>query len=141
MGIEGTSHETGTCLYSVKVFPDLSFAGVGGKDSYGVNQDPGDFYFFLSRGGVEFDFSEMSSGEQAVFPLIYDFARLSIARSIVLIDELELHLHPPQQQALLSALPKIGPDCQFIITTHSPYLEAAIPNEHEVRLEGGRPCL
>ncbi len=69
--------------------------------------DPGDFYFFLSRGGVEFDFSEMSSREQAVFPLIYDFARLSIARSIVLIDELELHLHPPQQQALLSALPKI----------------------------------
>ena len=59
----------------------------------------------------------------------------------VLIDELELHLHPPQQQALLASLPKLGPDCQFIITTHSSYLEGVIPIEHEVRLEGGRSCL
>jgi predicted ATP-dependent endonuclease of OLD family len=83
----------------------------------------------------------MSSGEQAVFPLIYEFIRLDIAKSIVLIDELELHLHPPQQQALLAALPKLGPDCQFIITTHSSYLEGVIPVEHEIRLEGGHSCL
>jgi predicted ATP-dependent endonuclease of OLD family len=83
----------------------------------------------------------MSSGEQAVFPLIYEFVRLDIAKSLVLIDELELHLHPPQQQALLGALPKIGRDCQFIITTHSPYLADVIPTENEVRLDGGRRSL
>jgi predicted ATP-binding protein involved in virulence len=83
----------------------------------------------------------MSSGEQAVFPLIFEFTRQNIAKSIVLIDELELHLHPPQQQALLSALRKLGPDCQFIISTHSPYLEKAIPEEEEIRLPGGRRCL
>jgi hypothetical protein len=121
------------------VFPGTKFSGVAprGAGTGGVS----DFYFLLEREGKVFDLSEMSSGDQAVFPLIYEFVRLDIAKSIVLIDELELHLHPPQQQALLAALPKLGPDCQFLITTHSPYLESVIPDEHEVRLEGGRSCL
>jgi predicted ATP-binding protein involved in virulence len=83
----------------------------------------------------------MASGEQAIFPLLYEFVRLDIAKSVVLIDELELHLHPPQQQALLSALRRIGPDCQFIITTHSPFLTEVIPEDEKVPLEGGRRCL
>lgn len=121
------------------VFPGMQFAGVAprGTGSGSVS----DFYFLLEQENRVFDISEMSSGEQAVFPLMYEFVRLDIAKSVVLIDELELHLHPPQQQALLAALPRIGPDCQFIITTHSPYLEGAIPDEHEIRLPGGRPCL
>jgi predicted ATP-binding protein involved in virulence len=83
----------------------------------------------------------MSSGEQTIFSLLYDFVRLDIANSVVLIDELELHLHPPAQQALYASLPRLGPDCQFIITTHSEFLSGVIPNEEIVRLEGGRPCL
>ena len=71
---------------------------------------------------------------------MYEFVRLDIRNSVVLIDELELHLHPPQQQALLGALRNIGPDCQFIITTHSPYLKDVIPVEHEVQLEEMVPC-
>jgi len=82
----------------------------------------------------------MSSGEQAVFPILYDFVRQEVARSIVLIDELELHLHPPEQQALLAALRRLGPDCQFIVTSHSPYLESVTPPEEEVRLKGGLRC-
>jgi predicted ATP-dependent endonuclease of OLD family len=51
---------------------------------------------------------------------------------------LELHLHPPQQQTLLNALRELGRDCQWLITTHSPYLEEIIPDQHEVRIgEGG----
>ena len=121
------------------VFSGVKFVGVAprGTGAGGIS----DFYFLLDRKGKVFDISEMSSGEQAVFPLIYEFIRLDIAKSIVLIDELELHLHPPQQQALLAALPNLGPDCQFIITTHSSYLEGVIPIEHEVRLEGGHSCL
>jgi predicted ATP-binding protein involved in virulence len=54
---------------------------------------------------------------------------------------LELHLHPPQQQVLISSLQRIGPDCQFILTSHSPYLETVTPAENEIRLPGGSPCL
>jgi len=123
-----------------RVFPGTVFRGVEPRGNGGESR-VSDFYFLLEREGRVFDISEMSSGEQAIFPLLYEFVRLDIARSVVLIDELELHLHPPKQQALLAALPKIGPDCQFIISTHSPYLEQVIPDEHEVRLQGGSICL
>jgi energy-coupling factor transporter ATP-binding protein EcfA2 len=123
-----------------KVFPGSRFVGImprGGVSTPRAN----DFYFLIDRDGRVYDLAEMSSGEQAVFPVVYEFVRLDIKRSIVLIDELELHLHPPEQQRLLAALPKIGPDCQFLITTHSEFLSTVIPNEQEVRLDRGSRCL
>jgi energy-coupling factor transporter ATP-binding protein EcfA2 len=119
-----------------EIFPGTQFRGVIPRESLAAPSSK-DFYFLLERDGRVYDLAEMSSGEQAIFPLIYEFVRLDIARSVVLIDELELHLHPPQQQALLRALRRIGPDCQFIISTHSPFLEQLIPDEQEVRLQGG----
>lgn len=122
------------------VFSGTRFVGLmprAGSTSPRAN----DFYFLIDRDDRVYDLAEMSSGEQAVFPLVYEFVRLDIKRSIVLIDELELHLHPPEQQRLLAALPKIGPDCQFLITTHSEFLSSAIPNEQEVRLDKGVRCL
>ncbi|HVA49918.1 MAG TPA: AAA family ATPase [Pirellulales bacterium] len=122
------------------VFPGTRFVGImprGGITAPKAN----DFYFLIDRDGRVYDLAEMSSGEQAVFPLVYEFVRLDIQRSVVLIDELELHLHPPEQQRLLAALPRIGPDCQFLISTHSEFLSSAIPNEQEVRLDRGSRCL
>ena len=123
-----------------KVFPDRRFlqtAPRNAEGSSGVN----DTYFLLQSGNKVYDLAEMSSGEQAVFPLVYEFVRLDVGNSIVLIDELELHLHPPEQQRLLNALPALGPNNQFIITTHSQFLTDVIPNDHEVRMEGGIRCL
>lgn len=122
------------------IFPGIRFVGImprGGPAAPRAN----DFYFLIDRDGRVYDLAEMSSGEQAVFPLAYEFVRLDIKRSVVLIDELELHLHPPEQQRLLAALPRLGPDCQFLITTHSEFLSSAIPNEQEVRLDKGSRCL
>ena len=122
------------------VFPGTRFIGIMPRAGT-TSPRASDFYFLIDRGGRVYDLAEMSSGEQAVFPLVYEFVRLDIKRSIVLIDELELHLHPPEQQRLLAALPRIGPDCQFLITTHSEFLSSAIPNEQEVRLDRGIRCL
>lgn len=121
-------------------FPGTQFRGAmprGGLSAPSAK----DFYFLLEREDKLYDLAEMSSGEQVVFSLLYDFVRLNIRRSVVLIDELELHLHAPAQQALYAALPKLGSDCQFFITTHSEFLTGVIPDEQEVRLKGGRPCL
>jgi len=123
-----------------KVFPGTRFVGIMPREGV-TTPKANDFYFLIDRDGRIYDLAEMSSGEQAVFPLVYEFVRLDIQRSIVLIDELELHLHPPEQQRLLASLPKIGSDCQYIITTHSEFLSSAIPNEQEVRLEKGMRCL
>jgi AAA15 family ATPase/GTPase len=39
---------------------------------------------------------------------------------VVLIDEIELHLHPKWQREIIPALTRTFPNCQFIVTTHSP---------------------
>lgn len=129
-----------------RIFPGTRFLGVllNPKKVAGWETSPTtDHYFIMEREGKKYDIAEMSSGEQAVFTILFEFVRNDIKKGIILIDELELHLHPPEQQALLAALYKIGPDCQFIITTHSPYIEGVIPDEHEIRLglEEGRLCL
>lgn len=124
------------------VFPGLEFYDAGRR--LGTTGSSGDDVQVLFRRGERiFEIAEMSSGEQAVFPLMYEFVRQDIHNSVVLIDELELHLHPPQQQALLAAVRTLARerDCQFIITTHSDDVAGGIPEEHIFRMPGGRSCL
>jgi predicted ATP-binding protein involved in virulence len=74
----------------------------------------------------------MSSGVQAVVSLIVDLAfrclrlnsvhaedALSISYGMVMIDEIEQHLHPGWQQRILPSIRKIFPNIQFIVATHS----------------------
>jgi hypothetical protein len=123
-----------------EMFPGTQFRGTSPREGI-TAPSAKDFYFLLEREDRVYDLAEMASGEQAVFSLLYDFVRLDIRRSVVLIDELELHLHSPAQQALYAALPKLGSDCQFFITTHSEFLTGIIPGEQKVRIQGGRRCL
>ncbi len=48
---------------------------------------------------------------------------------IVLIDEVDLHLHPSWQQRILSDLQRTFPNIQFIVTTHSPQVVSSVPKE------------
>jgi hypothetical protein len=91
-------------------------------------------WFYLSDRHHQYELGEMSGGERAIFPMIFDFANWEIHNSIILIDELELHLHPPLQQGLLKALRNLGHNNQFIITTHSDAVEAIVPPEAIRRL-------
>jgi hypothetical protein len=122
------------------VFPGRSFAGVEPMPGYD-SPTADDFYFLLNDGARTYDISEMSAGEQAVFPILYEFVRLHIANSVVLIDEIDLNLHPPIAQALVSQLPVIGPTCQFLLTTHSNAVSDIIGPYDTYRLEWGVLCL
>ena len=102
---------------------------------------PADYYFMISDGSRTYDIEEMSAGEQAVFPILYEFVRQQIRNSVVLIDEIDLNLHPPLAQTFLNALPQLGPGCQFIYTTHSRSVSSVASAEQVYRLEGGRLCL
>jgi predicted ATP-binding protein involved in virulence len=73
----------------------------------------------LHDGKNQYELAGMSAGERAIFPILMDFARWNINNSIIIIDEIELHLHPPLQQALIRSLPHWGQNNQFIITSHS----------------------
>jgi len=123
-----------------KIFPGRSFAGV--EPMPGIETPTAeDFYFLLNDGNYTYDIIEMSAGEQAVFPILYEFVRLHIAHSVVLIDEIDLNLHPPVAQSLVSQLPKINPTCQFILTTHSDAVTNIIGQDEIYRLQGGALCL
>jgi predicted ATPase len=123
-----------------KVFPGRSFAMP--EPMYrGGTPTPSDYYFILSDGHRTYDIEEMSAGEQSVFPMLYEFVRQQIRNSIVLIDEVDLNLHPPLAQALLQALPAMGPNCQFLLTTHSQAISSVMSAAQIYRLEGGKLCL
>lgn len=91
----------------------------------------------FNDGRNDYDFTEMSAGERAVFPLLLDFANLKINNSIILIDEIELHLHPPLQQQFLDALPHLGRNNQFIVTTHSPFIASQFSDERKIIISHG----
>jgi predicted ATP-binding protein involved in virulence len=74
---------------------------------------------------------QLSDGEKGLLAMVGDLARrLAIANpslpdplqgsGVVLIDEIELHLHPKWQREIIPALTRTFPNCQFIVTTHSP---------------------
>ena len=49
-------------------------------------------------------------------------------KGVIFIDEIELHLHPKWQREILPKLVEIFPNCQFIVTTHSPQVISSISN-------------
>lgn len=80
--------------------------------------------------GSEVSFEQLSAGYRGVITIICDMiARLSEKQQvehikdfqgIVLIDEVELHLHPKWQYSFMNKLREIFPLIQFMVTTHSP---------------------
>ncbi|MBD5356995.1 MAG: AAA family ATPase [Bacteroides sp.] len=83
----------------------------------------------MKKGNETFKINQLSDGEKCYISLVCDIARrLAVANptedplkgeGIVLIDEIDLHLHPKWQQTIISKLVKTFPNCQFFITTHS----------------------
>lgn len=98
-------------------------------------------FFLFSDGNKNYDIAEMSAGEQSVLPIFYTMVRQHIANSIVLIDEVDLNLHPPLAQTLTSQLLKLCNNCQFIITTHSDAVNDIVGEDDTYRLPGGSLCL
>jgi hypothetical protein len=79
----------------------------------------------------------LSEGERALLALVGDLARrlsfavkdpatFDTARALVLVDEIELHLHPSWQRMVLPRLIESFPACQFVVTTHSPQVVASV---------------
>jgi len=120
-----------------KVFPGRSFRGLEAMHKGGIPA-PEDYFFTLWDGLKTYDIEEMSAGEQSIFPMLFEFVRMQIRNSVVLIDEVDLNLHPPLAQSLVSALPVLGRNCQFILTTHSESVASILSPEEVYRLEGGR---
>lgn len=99
-----------------------------------------------SEGEDTLPISYMSAGYQSLLWMTMDFAyRLALlnpgqsdyhqATGVVLIDELDMHLHPKWQWNVLGTLEKVFPNIQFIIATHSPIIISSFKNGQLISLD------
>ncbi len=95
-------------------------------------------------------FDHLSDGQRTMLGLFCDLARRaailnphlagdasSKTKGVVLIDELDLHLHPRWQRNIIESLRKLFPNIQFICTTHSPFLIQSLRDGKLIMLDEG----
>ncbi|MCX5880255.1 MAG: AAA family ATPase [Deltaproteobacteria bacterium] len=87
----------------------------------------------VEKNGKLLTVNQLSDGEKCLIAMVGDLARrMAIANpersdplegeGIILIDEIDLHLHPKWQRMIVPRLLEVFPKCQFIISTHSPHV-------------------
>jgi predicted ATP-binding protein involved in virulence len=97
-------------------------------------------HMVIRKGDTALVIDQLSDGEKLLLALTADLARrlaMTYAshsdplqgEAIVLIDEIELHLHPDWQRRVLTSLRTTFPNCQLIVTTHSPQVLSEVPND------------
>lgn len=92
---------------------------------------------------------QLSDGQKTVMAMVADLVYRCIILNpmfeidaaketggIVLIDELDIHLHPNWQRKIVIMLKEIFPKIQFITTTHSPFIVQSLKNEELIDLQG-----
>jgi len=91
---------------------------------------------------------DLSDGQRTMVTLVGDLARRAITlnpwmgadvlkqtEGVVLIDELDLHLHPKWQRRIVDDLKRTFPRVQFLCTTHSPFLIQALQPGELIQLQ------
>lgn len=102
----------------------------------------------IDKGDVSLDIMQLSQGERSLLALVADIAlRLTImnpekenpllGEGIILIDEIDIHLHPRWQRSIVRNLQRTFPNCQFILTTHSPLVVSDPQDVQIFLLENG----
>lgn len=101
----------------------------------------------ITKNNQDLKIEQLSDGEKMLLMLVTDLARrLAIANpnssdallngeGIVLIDEIDLHLHPQWQRSVIPSLTQTFPNCQFIVTTHSPQVLSEVKRENVFIIE------
>ncbi len=100
----------------------------------------------VEKHGSTLDVRQLSDGERGLLALVLDLTRrlsqanpvvldpANKAEAVVLIDELDLHLHPKWQRTIVERLTRTFPRCQFVATTHSPQIVSAVEPEQVLLL-------
>lgn len=87
----------------------------------------------IEKNGETLTVNQLSDGEKCLIAMVSDLARrCAIANperadplqgeGIIIIDEIDLHLHPKWQRMIVPRLLEVFPNCQFFISTHSPHV-------------------
>ena len=130
------------------------------KAILGCVEDSHDLYFDPRRGEVIVEigsqgsqpFNNLSDGQRTLLAMVGDIAQkaatlnpgledtvLTETPGVVLIDELDLHLHPVWQRRVIEDLRRVFPRIQFFATTHSPFLIQSLRSGEELLMLDGSP--
>ena len=108
------------------------------KFAYEVKSHELVIYIYRNNETEKFPVRMLSDGEKGIISLVADIAyrmallnpdlldRVLETPGIVLIDEIDLHLHPAWQKKIVGDLTRIFPNIQFVMTTHSPSILANV---------------
>ena len=101
----------------------------------------------------ELSLQMLSDGYRTMIALVMDFARRMAqanphldkpleAEAILMVDEIDLHLHPVWQQTVIPSFRRAFPNAQLIVSTHSPQVLTTVEREKILIVEPGgvRPC-
>ena len=137
---------------AVRMAMEQVFSSIAGVSDVQVqfNLDTGDIdvlYFDNNKEHIRIPVSLLSDGYKCTISLIADIAyRMAIlnpqlldkvlteTEGIVLIDEIDLHLHPSWQKRILKDLMEVFPKVQFIVSTHAPEVINSVKQESIVVL-------
>jgi predicted ATP-binding protein involved in virulence len=103
----------------------------------------------ISKNQKKLSVLQLSQGEKSILALVADIARrLTLLNpasdnplngtGIIVIDEIDLHLHPAWQQKIITRLESTFKNLQFIVTTHSPQVCHTIESDHIWLLKEGK---
>ena len=120
----------------------LSFAFVlqklFGSEEVSLGFNYRDYSFTINQKGRKFGFKELSDGYAAIFEILADLIikmqtpdKLTCnyeKEGVVLIDEVDVHLHLKLQSSILPLLTQFFPNIQFIVTTNSPFVVNFVKN-------------
>ncbi len=102
---------------------------------------------YVKKKSFELKLSQLSAGEKMLIYIVADIAKRLVifnkakalkGEHLVLIDEIDLHLHPSWQKSVAKALSATFPNVQFVITTHSPLILNQLKTESILILEDGK---
>lgn len=131
-------HYTDIALKSVK---RAVYAMLEGVSNLRIERNP--LAMKIDKDNSSLQVDQLSDGEKCTLALFGDLARrLSLANptsdnpltgtGVVLIDEIELHMHPSWQRKILPVLKKCFPNIQFIVTTHSPQVLGELDDNYNI---------
>lgn len=107
--------------------------------SFAGEFEEGEYWFEIN--GTKAPFGALSDGYRAYIGWIADLlyhicmgapkgAKLVDNRGIVLVDEIDLHLHPEWQRSVIATISETLPNLQFVFTTHSPIVAGSVNKEN-----------
>lgn len=114
----------------------------------GIDQE-GNIFFYDNDNKIPVEIDSLSDGFKSVFQILVGIFKMFFENAaeeelfymkdgVVLVDEIDCHIHPRWQKNMLSSFKELFPNCQFIVTTHSPYIVESV-NDYEIVRIGEKP--